>query len=344
MSDFDENWQLVGTPDPATPAVQPNQIQQPAPATPYQPAPVQSAPVQPVNVQPVTAQPVVAQPVTAQPVTAQPVAPVQAQPVVQPVQPVAQPVQPVAQPVYAAPQPIPQQPIYQPSPVYGGYTYQPQPQQVVYQPADFAAAAEKRNASLAECQRILNHFAPKVDLFQKYELCNSNIEKFAKTSKAPLIWGIILALFGVFGIVSTVLETKSVHNLVPYLILWGVVTLAGAGLIVLFVLKGKSHKKKRQQYIEEAGELSNQLTILFNGFSNCILPPEYIDPRIVYKLQSIIMSGNAMTLPDALNMLLMYQRAYPKIEAAKATAASVTAERYEGKPAFFNAVSYLNLR
>ena len=133
--------------------------------------------------------------------------------------------------------------MYQPSPVYGGYTYQTQP--VTYSPADFAAATEKRNASLAECQRILNHFSPKVDLFQKYETCNSNIEKYAKTSKAPLIWGIIVALFGIFGFISSLTETKSVHNLVPYLVLFGVIILAGAGLIVLFVFKVKSHKKKK---------------------------------------------------------------------------------------------------
>lgn len=322
MSDFDENWQLKGTPDPATPDVQPNQIrmQQAAPAA--QPA----------------AQPAVQQPY-AQPVQpmSQPVQPVSQQPYAQPVTPVMQ--QPVAQPI--------QQPVQQAyQQVYGGYAYPGQP--VGYQQAgmqlDYAAMTAKRDESLAECQRLLNHFSPKIDVFQKYENCWANIEKFTKTSVAPLIWGILVALFGIISIVTTILETKSKHNLVPYLIVGGVIVLIGAGLIVLFVMKKKSHAAKKQKNIEEAIDLSNQLTLLYNGYGNCILPPEYIDPRIVYKLQAIIMSGSALTIPDALNLILMYQRVYSKIESEKARALQVSSEWFDGKPAFFNAVKYLNLR
>ena len=353
MSDFDDNWQLKGTPDPATPDVQPNQIQQPV-ASPYQSAIQQ--PAQPVMQQPL-AQPA-AQPMqsaiqqTAQPVAqpaAQPIAQQPAQPVIQPqMQPQQVFAQPYQQPVYQQPaQPYAQpmgQPVYQAAPqMYGGYAYPGQP--VAYQtPVDYAAINAQREASLAECQRIINHFSPKVDVFQKYETLNSNIDKFSKTSVAPLVWGILVALAGIISVVTTVLETKSIHNLVPYLIAGGVVVLIGGGLILIFVLKKRSHKKKLKAFIEEAGELSNQLELLYNGFGSCPLPSEYVDPRIVYKLQQVIMVGSANTLQDALNMLLSVQRAYPKIEAAKAAAAAVTAERYEGKPAFFNAVSYLNLR
>ena len=85
MSDFDDNWQISGSSDPATPDVQPHQVQPAAqpvqvfqPAQPMQPAapqmPMQQPMTQPVAQpmgQPVYQQPVV-QPMQGQPVYQQP--------------------------------------------------------------------------------------------------------------------------------------------------------------------------------------------------------------------------------------------------------------------------------
>lgn len=299
MSDFNDDWQLVGTPDPATPQVQPHQVE------------AQNAQVQP--------QPVYPQPAYQQPVN-----------------------QPLAQPAY-------NQPVYQQAQHQGyqtvpgfrpaqGYAY---PGQTYQQAVDYAAEREK---SLAELSRMINHFSPKVDLYQDYEICNADITRYSRTSSANLIWGIIIAVSGLISLVSSVMETKSKDNLIVYAAITSALFLIGAGLIALHIILRKLHAKKRAQLITKAGELSTELILLYNGFSNCQLAPEYTDPRILFKLQSLILQGRCVTIFNALNSLLIYKQTYIKINAAKTAFAAETSARYDGNPAFFNAYRFLNLR
>lgn len=325
MSDFDDNWQISGSSDPATPDVQPHQVQNAAtqPVQAFQPA----QPMQPVAPQMPMQQPM-----------AQPVA----QPMVQPVaqQPMYQ--QPVAgQPVY---QSMPGQPMYQaPVSVGGpmtGYSYATQQQPIQYRTADYGAEREK---NLNECARMINHFSPKVDLYQDYEKCKTDIVRYSRSSVAPLVWGIIVCLFGLSFLFSAITANYK-DNIIGYGIAAGVFILIGAGLIVLFALKKKFNKKKVEELYTQLGELSNQLNILYNGFSNCILPPEFTDPRILFKLQSLIISGRCVTIGNAINALLSVQNTYMRINSAKSQFQQDTAARFGGTPAFFNAVRYLDLR
>jgi len=328
MSDFDDNWQISGSSDPATPDVQPHQVQAAAtqpvqafqPAQPMQPAAPQM-PVQPMS---------------------QPVAQPMAQPVGQPVyqQPVNQPI--AGQPVY---QPMPGQPVYQaPVSVGGpmtGYGYaMSQQQNVQYRTADYGAEREK---NLNECARMINHFSPKVDLYQDYEKCKTDIVRYSRSSVAPLVWGIIVSIIGLSLVFSAVTSNYK-DNIIGYSIAAGVFILFGAGLIVLYALKKVHNKKKIEELYTQLGELSNQLNLLYNGFSNCILPPEFTDPRILFKLQSLIISGRCVTIGNAINALLSVQNTYMRINQAKAQFQQDTSARFGGTPAFFNAVRYLDLR
>ena len=108
--------------------------------------------------------------------------------------------------------------------------------------------------------------------------------------------------------------------------------------------KVQEAKKKIEELYTKLGELSNQLNLLYNGFSNCILPPEFTDPRILFKLQALIMSGRCVTIGNAINSLLSVQNTYARMNSAKAQFQKDTAERFNGTPAFFNAARYLDLR
>lgn len=293
MSDFNDDWQLVGTPDPATPQVQPHQTQ-------VQRVTQQSYPQQ------------IAQPVKMQ---------------------TPYPQQPAAQPVYK--QSFIQQP-YQQSPFYN-YGQAPIYQQTV----DYGP---EREANLAELNRLINHFSPHVDLYQQYEKCNADITKFARTSVAPLVWGIILLVLSVIYLVISVIQIKSKNILVTYTICTSVVILAGAGLIALYIIKKKRHAKKYEELIIKSRDMSDQLFLLYNGFSNCQLAPEYTDPRILFKLQSLILTGRCFTIFQAMNAILSISNTYMRINKAKAEFTAVTAARYDGIPSFFNAARFINLR
>ena len=351
MSDFDDNWQLTGSSDPATPDIQPHQIESQAQPQVQQPFSQPVAPVSQPIAQPIQqpmGQPVYQQPI-AQPVTQQiPTQPVYQQSLAKPVaqqvpqQPIYQ--QPLAQPVA---QQVPQQPAYQqpmnqpgfqPTGVVQGYGYLAQP--AGYQNIDYAAEREK---NLNECARMINHFSPKVDTYQEYEKCKTDIVRYSRSSVAPLVWGIIVCVIGLMFVYSAVTANYK-DNIIGYSIAAGVIILIGAGLILMFALKKKFNKKKVESLYEKLGELSTELTILYNGFSNCILPPEFTDPRILYKLQALIMTGRCLTIGNALNALLSVQNTYMRINMAKTQFQKDTADRFEGKPAFFNAVRYMDLR
>ena len=353
MSDFNDDWQLTGSSDPATPDIQPHQLTQQAAEQPVFAQPMQNAqpqmPVQPAAPAPMPQQP---QPVQAQPVYpqpfAQPTQPFQGQPVYQ--QPAYQ------QPVYQQPgfqQPVYQQPVYtQPAyqqpgfqqpgvvqPGIPGYGYPAQP--VAYQNnVDFAAEREK---NLNEIARMINHFSPKVDLYQDYEKCKTDIVRYSRASVAPLVWGIIIDLIGLI-LVYTAITANYKDNIIGYSIAAAVTLLIGSGMIALFIFKKKHGKKKVEELYKKLNELSNELNILYNGFSNCILPAEYSDPRILLKIQSLISSGRCLTIGNALNLLLSVPNTYARIGAAKAQFEKDTAARFDGKPAFFNAVRYINIR
>ena len=321
MGDFDNDWKISGTPDPATPDPQPAQVQ----AQPVQSA-VQ-APVQPAQAQPYqqTGSAYPAQPQAQQPVYQQPV---------------------YQQPVYQ--QPVYQQPAYQQGRVYPGAQAAPAygypAQQIPYQQIDYTAFNAQREQSLNECTKMINHFSPKVDMFQKYENINRDISRNSTASKKLLVWGIVLASVGVSLFVLNYFTTKYAANRLVYCIFYGSVILAGGGMILGFFLQKRSRNKKLEKLVVEAGELSTELTLLYNRYGNCQLAPEYVDPRILFKIQSLILTGRCATINDALNLLLTYQRNYAVIQAAKSKFIEETEKRYEGKAAFFNAVRYFNLR
>lgn len=362
MSDFDDNWQIVGAmpgvqPANDTAAVQPEVQPAPVAATPVQVQPqvqqaVPAAPAVQPNAVPysvpgqtqfLTDTPVQPQ-YQAQPVAA-PVQPqYQAQPVAAPVQPQyqAQPVAAPVQPQYQAmnQQPVYQQPYYgapqqQGMPVYGGYA------QPAYQNNNFYSA--ERDKNLNEIARMINHFSPKIDIYQKHDKCISEINRYSRTSVAPLVWGIIVAVIGLFVTYSAI-TAKYKDNIIAYSIIAGIFLLAGAGLIVLFVFKKKTHKSKKEALYAELRELSNELNLIYNGFSNCVLPSEFTDPRILYKIQSLIVSGRCMTINNAINSMLTYSNNFARMTEAKEKLEKDTTERFDGQPAFFNAVRYVNIR
>ena len=211
---------------------------------------------------------------------------------------------------------------------------------MTYQNIDFAVEREK---NLNECTRMINHFSQKVDLYQNYEKCKTDIVRYSRTSVAPVVWGIIVSFFGL-SLAFSAITANYEDNIVGYSIAAGIFLLIGGGLVFLFVMKKITGKKKVEVLYTQLEQLSDQLFIVYNGFSNCVLPSEFTDPRILFKIQSLIVSGRCITINNALNSLLSVQNTYMRMNDAKNKFQKDTAERFNGKPAFFNAVRYLDLR
>lgn len=306
MADFDNDWKITGTPDPATPDPQPHQVQ---------------APAQPVFQAPQTAQP-------------------QAQSAFKP----APAVQPQA-PVQAF---VPQgsRPVQPNQPVVIGYNVNGP----VYRNANgFVMPARQedhtaeREVNLNEIAKMINHFSPKVDVFQDYENCYKDILKYTKRSVAPFVWGILTILhsFIVFFLAFT---SKFKNTILIYSIVAIVILLFGAALIALYFIKKKKHAQKLEELYVKFQELSDQLKIIYNGYSNCALPSEYTDPRLLYQFQSMIYQGRVFSIGAALNSLLAAPGVYQRIMSAKKEFELDTAEKFNGKACFFNAVRFFGIK
>ena len=262
MADFDTDWKITGSPDPATPDPQPHQVQaQPQPQQSYQ-APVQQA---------------------SQTVPGFVPAPVQQQPVAQP--------QFIGYNVNG--------PVYRNA---NGFVA----------PAPTVDHTEEREANLLEIGKMINHFSPKADLYQEYEKCQKDIDKYARTSVAPFVWGILLILH---CFVSTFIAatSKAKNNILIYSCVAAGFLLLGAGSLALYFIKKKRHEKKLEELLARFGELSSQLKIIYNGYSSCVLPSEYTDPRLLYQFQSMIYHGRVFSIGSALNTLLAVPGVYQRV-------------------------------
>ena len=304
MADFDTDWKITGTPDPATPDPQPHQTQAQAPSQ-----PVYQAPVQQVNGTVPGFAPPPGQQVTG---TVPGFVPSQARQ--------AQLQQPVVigynvnGPVYRNP---------------SGFVT----------PSPNVDHTEEREVNLAEIQKMINHFSPKVDVYQQYEDCQNDIVKFSKTSVAPFVWGILLILHG-FVSAYIAASSKAKNNIMIYGIAAAAFVVLGAGFIALYFWKKKRHEKKLAAHLARFEELSGQLKIIYNGYSGCVLPAEYTDPRLLYQFQSLIYQGRVFSIGSALNSRLALPGVYQRIMNAKRQFDLETAAKFNGTPAFFNSYRY----
>ena len=293
MADFDTDWKITGSPDPATPDPQPHQVlAQPQPQQSYQ-APVQQA---------------------SQTVPGFVPAPVQQQPVAQP--------QFIGYNVNG--------PVYRNA---NGFV----------SPAPTVDHTEEREANLLEIGKMINHFSPKADLYQEYEKCQKDIDKYARTSVAPFVWGILLILH-CFVSAFIAATSKAKNNILIYSCVAAGFLLLGAGSLALYFIKKKRHEKKLEELLARFGELSSQLKIIYNGYSSCVLPSEYTDPRLLYQFQSMIYHGRVFSIGSALNTLLAVPGVYQRVINAKQKFETESSEMLNGTAAFFNAYKYFRFR
>ena len=283
MADFDADWKITGTPDPATPDPQPHQTHS---------QPVYQAPVQGYAAQ-------------------------QVQPQQNPVQPVM-----VGYNING--------PVYRNA---NGFVTQ----------APVVDHTAEREANLMEIGKMISHFSPKADIYQDYEKCQDDIDKYSRTSVAPFVWGILLILHG-FISAFLAATSKSKNNILICSCVAAGFILIGAAFIALYFFKKKRHEKKLEDLLAKFGELSGQLRIIYNGYSSCVLPSEYTDPRLLTNFRSMIYQGRVFSIGAALNSLLAMPGVYQRIMKEKAQFESDSAEMLNGTPAFFNAYKYFRFR
>ena len=164
------------------------------------------------------------------------------------------------------------------------------------------------NISLYEVNRELKKLIRYFDFmraqYSEYEFCNQKLDLLDKKGYVPigvLVFGIIM--MGVTTWLSVLVALRA-FKLYNGLILWlAMFFVDGLYAAVAYSRSLKDNRKKIKKYLGREVELAKQLTNYYNDYGPCLLEAKYTDPRILDRLQSIIKSGRASSLEQALDLL-----------------------------------------
>ena len=155
-----------------------------------------------------------------------------------------------------------------------------------------------------ELKKLIRYFDFMRAQYSEYEFCNQKLDLLDKKGYVPigvLVFGIIM--MGVTTWLSVLVALRA-FKLYNGLILWlAMFFVDGLYAAVAYSRSLKDNRKKIKKYLGREVELAKQLTNYYNDYGPCLLEAKYTDPRILDRLQSIIKSGRASSLEQALDLL-----------------------------------------
>lgn len=155
-----------------------------------------------------------------------------------------------------------------------------------------------------ELKKLIRYFDFMRAQYSEYEFCNQKLDLLDKKGYVPigvLVFGIIM--MGVTTWLSVLVALRA-FKLYNGLILWlAMFFVDGLYAAVAYSRSLKDNRKKIKKYLGREVELARELTNYYNDYGPCLLEAKYTDPRILDRLQSIIKSGRASSLEQALDLL-----------------------------------------
>ena len=173
------------------------------------------------------------------------------------------------------------------------------------QAAQYQAQKEAiRNSESTALYSAIQHFSAKTAQFDEYDRLCTDLNEFAKgTSNALIVWGAILFHFGItltLGLLSDGTEGGAAGAAVFALLF----ALPGLLMILGGILIKVNHGKKYRRALEQYAALSRELLEHYNGYPNCLVGPEYSNPRILAAVYQTLRSGRADTVKESLNLVI----------------------------------------
>lgn len=221
---------------------------------------------------------------------------------------------------------VPAAPVVQPAP------------QVVSQQSLFEQQQKARQDSINELAKMISYFGQKADRFREYEITQNKVAVLERgTGKAPLVWGILLIIFfGIMDVFTVAAIISADGPLSVALIIGGIIgifILLGILLIVIFIVKNSSTKKKYAAEKTKLTDIAYELTNYYVSYGYCPLGIEYSNPDILIKVTDIIRAGRAINPQDAVNTLLADNRKSAMQLQKKLAVFAARQDVRDGKPA-----------
>ena len=210
---------------------------------------------------------------------------------------------------------------------------QQMPQQQMQQPA------QSRQESLAELAKMMGYFGQKQMQYDEYDAVNYKMSKLLRgTSVAPLVWGIIIAIFDSILIFSFVTQGNFKGGIIPFFLFF---LIPAVFLITYYIVCTTRRSRELNRCYDRLAELANELTAHYAGYGYCIVGAEYTNPAILNRMAAVIQSGRADTPRDAVNVMLLDSHRSPMdFQAQMTTIASRQAARGAVNAAVFSAAAF----
>lgn len=167
-----------------------------------------------------------------------------------------------------------------------------------------------RNSELSLLNNLMQHFSKKQASYDLYDDVCDKVNRYARgCSNALLIWGIIvLSLASIIGLVILgdvldygLFDEDVFGGLIVYVML-----LLGPGAMMLTggILKKVHTRRRLNFFVSQHTALSHELHQHYMSYPNCPIGPEFCNPRNIYKLYTMVLSGRTDTLKESLNHLV----------------------------------------
>ena len=165
--------------------------------------------------------------------------------------------------------------------------------------------AALRQSEATALNSLIQYFAIKQTVYDYYDDACAKVNRLARgASNALVIWGSIVIGFSLLVILSTITSEQSFRDMSSGLFLSiflilvpGVMMLAGG------IVKKANHRRLLYRWQQKYVELSRELHQHYMEYPNCPVVPECTNPRILGKLQTLVVSGRADTVKEGMNTL-----------------------------------------
>jgi uncharacterized Zn finger protein (UPF0148 family) len=161
---------------------------------------------------------------------------------------------------------------------------------------------EVRKNELSTLNNLIEYFSQKQASYDRYDEACAMLNRLSRgASNALLIWGGIV--LGIFIITILCVFSDPTDLFTEIFVSVVFLLLPGGAMLTGGILKKTRHRHLYYQYQYQYIELSQGLHQHFFDYPDCPIPPECTNPRILAKLQQIIVSGRSDTIKQGLNNL-----------------------------------------
>ncbi len=178
--------------------------------------------------------------------------------------------------------------------------YVQQPAPVIMMPSVIQQAETEtlRKLELSILDKVFQFFSKKHLQYDAYDDVCEKINKFSRgSSNALIIWGSIFSsLLFIFVVISAITNEWASSELY-------ILTAPGVFMLIGGILLKINSGSKLRYYLEGYTNLSQELYNYYCEYEDCPVVAEYTNPRILYSLSTLIKTGRANTVNEAINVL-----------------------------------------